>query len=430
VTEPTAASSGHDPPAARPSLGRRLVERATRPPVLTWFAALQALVVVAMLVRYVATLDGVVDRNCRVVVGDYLAFHTGATLVASGEGAALWDLDRQRAVQEALAGCRLDRWQPYVNPPLLAAALVPLTGLGPRGAFHAFGAFSIAALAVAMMALGRALPLLRTVPGAWPTALLLVYGFVPVATTLGGGQNTALTLALLAGFYAALHGRKDAWAGLWLGLLSYKPVLLPVLVLVLVLRRRGRALAVGASVVAAHYALGAAVAGADWPLRLFTTGARYRVLEWADNIATHISLLPFCERLSPGPIGTGIASAAIALVVFSAARVARRIRAGASRVEPPLPWAIASAHLQYYDYGLAVLPVLLGVEHSLATGRALGTRERLFLAVGYLGYPAYTLSSRIGLQPLTLALVVLFAWLARAPAPEPTRPAATSGGTR
>lgn len=393
---------------------------ATRPPVLSWFAGLQALVVAALLVRHVVTLDGVVDGDCKVVVGDYLAFHTGATLIASGEGHSLYDLARQHAVQDALTGCALDRWQPYVNPPLLAAALAPLVALGPRAAFHVFGALCAAALVFALMALGRALPTLRAAPGAWRTAALLVVGFTPVASTLDGGQNTALTLALLTAFYVAIQARHDARAGVWLGLLSYKPMLLPVLLLVLAAQRRWRALGVAAGVVAAHYALGAAVADADWPARLVATGARYRTLEWADNVATHFSLLPFFERVLPGPIGTSVACAAIAWVAMVAVRRARAAREAGPHTGAT--WALAftaallaSAHLQYYDFGLLALPALLGVEHRLASGRALRTPERLALTAGYLGYPAYALSARIGFQPLGVALAVLFVWLWREP---------------
>ncbi len=94
----------------RSSLVTRLIDRATRPPVLTWFARMQALVVVAVLVRYVVGLPAVVDADCNVRIGDYLAFHTAATLVASSEGEALYDFARQRAVQERLTGCSLPRW--------------------------------------------------------------------------------------------------------------------------------------------------------------------------------------------------------------------------------------------------------------------------------------------------------------------------------
>lgn len=400
------------------TLPKRLVERATQPPVLTWFAGLQALVVVALLVRHAATIGGVVDGDCKVVVGDFLAFHTGATLIASGQGDALYDLARQHAVQSGLTGCSLDRWQPYVNPPLLAAGLAPLVRLGPRAALHAFGALCTLALVLALSALGRALPALRAVPGAWRTAALLVVGFAPVASTLDGGQNTALTLALFAALYAAIQARREAWAGVWLGLLSYKPMLLPVLVLVLVAQRRWRALGVAGAVTAAHYALGAAVAGADWPVRLLATGAHYRTLEWADNVATHFSLLPFFERVLPGPLGTAVACAAIAWVALVAVRRARAARQ--ADTNSAATWSLAfaaallaSAHLQYYDFGLVALPALLGIEHRLASGRSLGTTERLALAAGYLGYPAYALSARIGFQPLTVAVAVLFVWLWR-----------------
>lgn len=414
------------------SLLSRLLDRVTRPPVLTGFALLQVLVVVVLVARNAWALEGIIDARCEVLVGDYLAFHTGARLLATGEGAALYDLEQQRALQETLTGCSLARWQPYVNPPLFALALVPFSALGVRAGFHLFGVFVMLALVAALVAFGRALPGLASVPGSRATGLLLAFGFAPVASTLAGGQNTALSLALCAALYAALHARRDVLAGTWLGLLSYKPTLLPVLLVVVALRGRWRVLAVAGALVVAHYLLGAVLVGPDWMDELAETGigrrstpalvadlgsefAGERAREWEANLPTHVSLVPFVERLAPGSLGSLLGYALALATLVATLLVARR----ASSSEAAM-WGVAfgamllaSPHLPYYDFGLVALPVLLGVEERVARGLPLPRYGRLALVVGYLGYPVHALSERLGWQPLAPALVLVFAWLWR-----------------
>ena len=73
----------------------------------------------------------------------------------------------------------------------------------------------------------------------------MMCSFHPIIRTMFGGQNTVLTLFLLTAICACLRGRHLLWAGVLLGLLSYKPQYATCLVLVLICRGEVRVLVTG-----------------------------------------------------------------------------------------------------------------------------------------------------------------------------------------
>jgi hypothetical protein len=389
-----------------------ILGRATRPPWLTVFAGLQALALCVTAAHYHVGLDGLTDSEGQVVTGDFPAFYTAGHLVASGQAARLYDLDLQQRTQSALLGRGADTWQPFAYPPLYALALAPLSSFGGLGAFrlHVFAMFL--ALAAGLWALGPALPTLSGNAVSWSTTALLVLSFSPLFRTIVGGQNTALTLALMMGAMGALARGRPLQAGLWIGLTSYKPQLLPLLLLWLALSRRWRALFGAAAVCLVHYGLGALWLGPTWPQALLKALVSYQSLEAHDNLTTHISA-PAVLRHLLGETG-GWTVAALVLVVLIA-RIAKSARGGADArhglAVALLSAMLASPHMQYYDVAVATLPVLVAVDARLAGGGTLTLGERALLTAGYLLYPIYTFGSALGFQPLVLWLVLPLIWL-------------------
>ena len=87
---------------------------------------------------------------------------------------------------------------------------------------------------------------------------------------------------------------------------------------------------------------------------------------------------------------------------------------------------LASPYLQYYEFGLLMLPCAAALERLLATGRTPALALRGLLALGFLGYPAL-ISADAGSRslPLGLLLLALFVWLCRVATPR----VHTHGGT-
>lgn len=394
------------------------------PGLLATLTSVRALLLAAMvlaavqggvIVRYLAGLEGVVKTDGEVATGDFLVFYTGGRMVLEGHGAELYDPAAQRRAQDGVTGpgYRYHHW--FVNPPLLALLLAPLSALPFVQAFYLHDLAMLAAMAAALALLRPHLPALGKDRLHWWTTVLLVMTFHPIARTVFGGQNTPLTFLLLAGAYACFRRGRPLTAGVLLGLLSYKPQYLLVLGPALVLRRSWTALAGAGAAAAVHYLLGALVCGADWPLRMAGFLSHYRLTEAQTNFHLHIALLPVLRHALAPPWDVLVAAPAIAAILILALAAALRCsdadpRFGAVWALLVCATLLVSPHTQYYDAGLVALAVVLGLDFLAGSGAALPAGLRLVLLAGYLAYPVYALVAWLGFQPLVLWPLAGFLW--------------------
>jgi hypothetical protein len=73
---------------------------------------------------------------------------------------------------------------------------------------------------------------------------------------------------------------------------------------------------------------------------------------------------------------------------------------------------LLSPHLQYYDFGVLVLPAALGLDALARRGTPATLPLRLVVFVIWFGYPWFYMGAdRVGFQPLTLWTIAIFAWL-------------------
>lgn len=394
---------------------RSALDRLTRPPLLGAAAGLLLLLLLVVSGLHLARLEPPAGGNLQVGTGDFLAFWTGAVMLHDGEGTLLYDLSGQREVQSRILGGAAPDFQPYLNPPLLALLLSPLVKFGYLPAFYLFDLFCIASLAAGLAMLLRMVPFIRERPGAGWTVAVLVAGYQPMLQTTIGGQNTAITFALLAGFALARRRGSFLGAAAALGLLTYKPQYAVGLSIALLLAGMWRLVMAGALAGVAHWALGAWWSGPMWPLNMLDLLATYRPLELERNAATHFSWTRVSDFLMPSPADTMAAGAGFALVLlawWSFRELGRRgdpawmalVLCGTMAVSP---------HQQYYDVALLTLPLVLLVEHSVAVRGSLALAARLLLAAAYVGYPTWKFAGAIGIQPLFLLLVGTGVWALR-----------------
>jgi hypothetical protein len=207
---------------------------------------------------------------------DFPAFLTGARLVAAGQAARLYDLAAQEPVQRALVGDALINERgllPYNHLPFLAFILAPFAGAPIETSYAIWMIATLLALAAALALLtGELLAYSESQPwrhvgliwaalGLWGLAL----GFFPLFISLLAAQVTAWVLLSGAIALRAFRTGHEGWAGVALAGGLLKPQLLIVPLLVLLVLRRGRALA-GFSAVAGGAGLGAVLAlgGVGW----------------------------------------------------------------------------------------------------------------------------------------------------------------------
>lgn len=395
----------------------RAIDRVTRPPILTIFGVLQALAIVSFAVAYLATRRPPAETGGKPGTGDFLAFFVGGTLVREGRGAALYDFSAQRAVHDSVLAEHREAIQRYLNPPGLAVAVAPSTALGYVPSFFLFTLAMVTALIAAGLVAAPALTGVRAVPLGGATAFLLTAGYLPIALTMFGGQDTALTLFLLAGAYAGLRTHRPLAAGVFLGLLTYKPQFAILPGLLVLVRREWRVTSVAALVALAHYAIGAMVVGLAWPIEMWHALAAQTPLELADTGLQQFSLVTAARLLLPSPTGRLVAFTVALGMIVLVVEATRRISFDDPRFPALFGLVIAadmaaSPHLQYYDAGLLALVSLLALETRLYT-RTPGFGARVLLAVLYVSYPMYRLGSTVGIQPLVFVLVGVLVWTYR-----------------
>jgi hypothetical protein len=390
------------------------LDLATRPPWLTIFALLNLSLSLMIGIRHHRAVEGPLGPGGDVASGDFMAFYTGAMFVKEGRGRELYDLATQRDYQLELTGPPNTQWQPYINPPLLAVALAPLASLPYRYAYWTFAVLTLLAFIGSIVLLKPKLAQLARDRLTWFTTVALTASWLPLFRAMAGGQNTLFTILLLVGLYAAWRDERMILAGVMLGLLSYKPQFGLLLGVVFLARGMWVALTAAGATVVAHYALGAAFMGTDWPIRLLDTLRVHRTLE-QQIIANHFSILPTAGYSLPSPLALWLAAIGIAGVAILCVWQARRI--GPTDDRFPVLYGLlicgtllVSLHLQHYDVAILAIPTLLTVDYLLGRGRRPSPVLRLLLAFGFLFYPIYRVGASIGFQPLFLWLVAVFIW--------------------
>jgi hypothetical protein len=248
------------------------------------------------------------------------------------------------------------------------------------------------------------------------TGLLLVVGFHPLMRTMIGGQNTPLTFLLLVGFLVAMLQQRALLAGVFLGLLSYKPQLLPLFVIWLLSQKNYRALFTAVAVTGAHYFVGALYCGPGWPLAWMRAIGQYAPIERAQNSLDHFSASQAIPHLLPGLSGMLLLILLTGAILFGLYRLAVRLGPPAtvslSFLAALLCGALlVSPHLQYYEAGLLVIPVVMLLEQLSSSGEPINLGVRWSLIGLYLGYvPLYDSANTLGWQPLFVVLLGLSIW--------------------
>ena len=336
--------------AAFATLGRLLGSGRGRYGVLL-AAAIGAAVWIAWLVS-LATGPGLLDRAGNVKGGDFVLFYAAGKIVAAHQTDHLYDPDLQEQIEHGLTGERSGR-HGLINPPFFALPFVPLAALPYLAAFALWSALGIALLMGTLRLVGR----LDAAP--W------VLAFVPVWAAISYGQNSLLSLFILAAVYVLLRHGHDRIAGAVLGCLLYKPQLVVLLAALLLLDRRWRALA-GLGATAVLLAAVALALSVPATLAYLALGRSFATMlgERGFPTAKMHSLYSFFVLLLPGHLS---AAAALALVSSLAVLALVRLRQPPYAADTLDRWyaaaiwgtVLVSPHVPLYDLSLLVLPALL-----------------------------------------------------------------------
>lgn len=174
---------------------------------------------------------------------DFIAFYSASGMIASGSGSAIYHVQAISRYETQVAGHPVGDhgYMAYLNPPVFAAALVPLTFMSLERAYQVWTLFNAALLGIDVWMLWRLGAELQA-----RTRLLLVLAFLsflPVVDGLLLGQFSLILVTAWAGAYLLLCAGHPVRAGACLAALLVKPEMLIPVLLVLAVKRRWRVFA-------------------------------------------------------------------------------------------------------------------------------------------------------------------------------------------
>lgn len=378
-------------------------------------AAFSVLIAMCLAVTLqVASADGP-DAIAGGLGGDYPSFYAAGSVVLDDVGLdaeELYDPQTQFAAQAPVLPVDEDGNLYFAYPAFFVGLFVPLAALDFEWSYLLNVVLMTAALAAAIVLLRPVNETVRRFPlevGA------VAVSFFPLFRGITGGQNTALSLLLIAVIWRALYEDHELAAGAAAALLLFKPPLALPFLGALLLGRRLRALAAAAGTTGLLYAVGALLTDPSWPVA-WVDAVRY--LDRVDtpfNVHNFVSAPGVAEALLgtdsfPATIaGLGVALVATVLVSWTwwsatgdlDVRIALTA-AGAILISP---------HALYYDAGLL-----------LVVGLVLADRRpdlKIWLIVGWAAGFSHLLAEPLGWSPVVLLVFAAFGGAAALLRPRP-----------
>jgi len=249
---------------------------------------------------------------------DFLPFYASGALARTGRADLLYNIPAVAAFERETAkplGMDLGKhFGPFWNPPFYAWVFAPMSMLPYRQALAVWTMLNVAALGVSFVLLVRMLPK-GTSWQSWMLVPLLMLVSIPFVQAISHGQNTFTSLLLLCAAVTAWRSRKALWAGVFCGLLFYKPQHAAVLGAVLTLSLGRRALLGFGGVVATLTLITAVTmpgAMGDWLHRL-PINVHFMQVENPYNWERHATLKAFWRMLLQGH-STGEATPLVTLL--------------------------------------------------------------------------------------------------------------------
>ena len=289
---------------------------------------------------------------------DFVAFYAAARLVATGHASSVADPEALLAMEHA-ALPQLTILRPDANLPALAVVMAPLGALPIAVAFGIWTAAGVLALLWTARLLG---PLVA------PAQRFRLFPFVllapPSLIALVEGQTTPFVLVAVA---AALRGPPQA-SGVLLGLVAFRPQLLPLFAIVALFERRRAFGLIATGLVIGVVSL--LTLGPDG-LRHYPTQLAIAATELRPG---ELGLIPLVRRVIGGnDVLLNLSLAAVAALIGAAA-VLLRSRTFTTRIFDASIWSILAApHALLHDGVMAYPAVARAATSTRATALWVGT---------------------------------------------------------
>lgn len=293
--------------------------------------------------------------------GDYPAFYSAGQIIADGEAENLYSLRTQREYQQELIGDQSGVLA-FAYPPHFALFYAPLSELPFRVSYAVHTLAMVAALALACLLIQRIYPNLIAKP---ELLFFLAFTAYPIFRSVIGGQNTALSILLIVlCWYKVLHN-KHYQAGIYLGLLLFKPQFAVPLAGLFLLSGRWRVWVSAGATGIVLIALNSALLGPGWFADWFDIVRTFSRFDVQVNFAELVSWQGFIQAVvGQGnsfavALGWGLSGAtilAISWVWFAGGRTADF---NSQLALASICIVLISPHTLYYDSGIVLIAVVV-----------------------------------------------------------------------
>ncbi len=327
---------------------------------LKWYSRAAVLAIAIAFLAVVLTGSGNTTITGR-IGGDYRAFYAAGEIVADGEIENLYSLQTQFDHQRKLL-LEPHEFLAFAYPPHFALAYAPLAELPFRASYVVHTLIMVAALALACVLIQRMQPRLIESPFLLFFLALTAY---PILRSVFGGQNTALSILLIVlCWYNVVHNRHYQ-AGIFLGLLFFKPQFALPLAGLFFLSGRWRVWVSAGATALVLFAVNAALLGPDWFIDWFEGAQSQFLLDGRISYTAMVSWLGAAHGFfgaTPGfadALGWGLSILTILALSWVWYRGGQTADFNAQIALAALCIPLISPHTAYYDTGIALIAAVV-----------------------------------------------------------------------
>jgi hypothetical protein len=251
---------------------------------------------VVLIALSVGTIFGVLyGKGLNTLTGrlgaDYPAFYGAGRIIAQGEWNQLYNAKRQMLAQENFIPGE-PGYLCFAYPPYVALLYWPFSLLEYRLSYTLHTLLMVGAL---LLTLHLVRPMIKEVDQHYLCAFTLTLLFYPIFRSVLGGQNTAITLLIVALTWRAVENGHEYLGGALLGLLLFKPQFALPLIGVFVLSGRCRVGLGSVFTAVILYGIGVWMQGPNWVTTWFKFGQWFSHADASVNSNNAISWLGFFQ---------------------------------------------------------------------------------------------------------------------------------------
>jgi len=350
--------------------------------------------------------------------GDYPAFYSIGRIVSKGKWKDIYNHELQAAEQKSLMGEETS-FLPFGYPPYITLFYWPLSLLPYRLSYSVHTVLMSLAL---LYTLHLIRPMSEEINKHFLAAFTVALCFSPIFRAITAGQNTILTMLLIALSWRAIEEKHEYLAGIFTGLMLFKPQFALPLIGVFLLSGRWRLGITSGIVAVILYIIGTLMIGPDWVI-VWLQKANWQVQRYAvlDKLVA-VSWLGFFEAV----LGGGNKWALIAgwsLTIFTIVAISWIWLAGGQRADLMAQMGLLSVclvlippHVIFYDMGILLFT------YVAVAAKPLKRKMEILVIICIISWSQPILAHSLGFSPLFIVAIgtgILAIYTLKRPALEP-----------